>query len=1107
MPESGYMKQQLGTQDALISAITQGDSLVSFLIGSPLSTPDYPKGPGVPGVQGVLEIVAEHVRIAGLEAEYLKQIEGHNGAASYQQAFAFVLTWLGQDVVNKIVETAVLRARIESGAPSECIDLDSDVGGWYLPRGIRALGEIVAQNHKFLGPVLTTNFDPLAAIAIKSAGGEPLQTVLHADGSLGDHRTLSERHRHVIHLHGYWNKSDTLHTPDQLTVRRPMLKASLSRLLSERKLLVIGYGGWDDVFISALRELMADERTPLDVLWAFKEADTQTIYTKYESLLKEVEPARARGRFRMYSGIECNNFFQALASSLSKNYISTNIAQRTKSQAPVQQSPTLEFVSNTLKSLSNPLLINDSPHGIISELLSDSSGGPVASDIDQFEEWRPHSSPAHVHVRAVEQAQFLEALESDRVVFVTADWGLGKDGFITAAQCVEGSPLAGARIYRIDADGVNDRDGLLATATAQLGAPIQVFALAASKIDQVTLILDCIGTPSGAEEQRTWLKDLSEVVSALVDFLPKLRIILIGRRELPGHKYPSVHICPLDEADTRTYIENHAEGGPGLSTGDSFNVIFRMSRGVPMQLDRLLSELSVISIDDLLESEYFSNAHNVDEAAEPIPVALERALMQLVGSDLDHHRRSNYLLKVLSVLAYGEPLGNIKRFDPLRPFYPSQVRELRDLGLLESTPIITPAPTSITSTPARLTREAAPKILTIPPQVREYVMAKLTTDEVNDIVTRAAELTFGPDWRQGTIKLNSAAREHLQDHSRSGAGNPHLLVVHLLRHAIDCNDINFIKKAFKIGTSYCSSLKEHERFRDVVHAASELLTLAGDTPGDLLIAKLQKLYGQGLRMIDREEEAICELQKALEVLIKQDKLTAAEAYLSLALAYQSRGYLSEATRVAKETQRLLKPDDSRYLQATSIIIECDKSNKSDERLCRLEIKSRKSGSLVVANNISIDLAGKENNLEKKIYLYNRVISCESDPYNQMRAVVKKGEVLTVNSRLQELQVNEQRLLSRTYGYSFTQRLKTLFNNSHKILWDLLEIRNDRTGLFHLFRYSSLIWRLEGDSQREQQYAERLRGLVAGEYSSDSKLSDASEIIRYVKVRIRIISRS
>ena len=96
--------------------------------------------------------------------------------------------------------------------------MEADLDGWALTRGTEALGGLISKYpERFGGSLLTTNFDPLFEVAIRRVGGKLFRTILHSDGYLG--QTQGEG-CHVIHLHGYWYGSDTLHTIQQL---RPLL--------------------------------------------------------------------------------------------------------------------------------------------------------------------------------------------------------------------------------------------------------------------------------------------------------------------------------------------------------------------------------------------------------------------------------------------------------------------------------------------------------------------------------------------------------------------------------------------------------------------------------------------------------------------------------------------------------------------------------------------------------------------------------------------------------------------------------------------------------------------------------------------------------------------
>src|SRR5208282_2109427 len=166
-------------------------------------------------------------------------------------AFLFLQPRLGLSIANEIVRKALLCARLvdsKSGTPpsnaligtdEDCRLLEVD-SQWAINPGTDAIGRLVAHYPEPFGrSLLTTNFDPLLEVAIRKAGGQYFKTTLHADGDLSQTEAVG---CHVVHLHGSWCGSDTLHTTRQLQQSRPRLKASLAALLRDRLIVVSGYG-------------------------------------------------------------------------------------------------------------------------------------------------------------------------------------------------------------------------------------------------------------------------------------------------------------------------------------------------------------------------------------------------------------------------------------------------------------------------------------------------------------------------------------------------------------------------------------------------------------------------------------------------------------------------------------------------------------------------------------------------------------------------------------------------------------------------------------------------------------------------------------------------
>jgi hypothetical protein len=311
------MSIELHSKETLINAALMTKRPVAFLVGSPLSLKD---GTGVPGITAMLDLVRAEIRDRGpfALAQFESALSGKSGADEYQVAMKWLGANAGQDAVNEVIANAVLQARNPtSGAlPTGS---DGEPEDWSIPAGTNSLAELVTRGgDKFLGPILTTNFDPLISLGIRKWGGTPSRRVLTTDGTLIGPAEDEPGVSRVIHLHGFWRDSDTLHTQAQLTNPRPKLKASLQRLLvaQRRTLIVAAYGGWDDVFTRALIELMDDEQAQLDVIWCFHESDAGQVEQRYGKLLQAVNSAILLNRFRPVGGIDCHSIFTEILSTM-----------------------------------------------------------------------------------------------------------------------------------------------------------------------------------------------------------------------------------------------------------------------------------------------------------------------------------------------------------------------------------------------------------------------------------------------------------------------------------------------------------------------------------------------------------------------------------------------------------------------------------------------------------------------------------------------------------------------------------------------------------------------------------------------------------------------
>lgn len=313
----------------LIDRLLHAEQEVLFLVGAPMCTP-VGETPGVPGVPGVIQrIRAEFLPVDGEAAPRAERKatalaaldEALVGADNpYQTAFRFLIARRGLQSANRLITRAVLdagRTPVDEGLSDPVLDtLEYDPTAWHLPPAVRALGALVARYRQRFGrAVLTTNFDPLIEVAIRAAGGNAHSAVLIADGSLESTRGEGTL---VVHAHGYWHGADTLHTPAALEQERLALRRSLARLYERRLLVVMAYGGWDDVFTRTLAEVVGDQGAFTEVVWCFFEDDPADIVERCGHILEQLRPALMRQRATLVRGVDCHAVLPALVEALDR---------------------------------------------------------------------------------------------------------------------------------------------------------------------------------------------------------------------------------------------------------------------------------------------------------------------------------------------------------------------------------------------------------------------------------------------------------------------------------------------------------------------------------------------------------------------------------------------------------------------------------------------------------------------------------------------------------------------------------------------------------------------------------------------------------------------
>lgn len=1044
---------ELLDKSVLLSALKHSKKDIAILVGAPISAAETSGAPGVPNVSGMIEIIEDHLKQSSDELlnSYRLKVTNTDPIEKYQSSFKFVKNHLGQDEVNEVIVKATLKSVKEGSRSKSTSELNRDEEAWHLPTGTDFLTKCIVKSEKIRGPIITTNFDPLISIALKKNGANSHQTILPSDGDIKQHRTIDDKNVQIVHLHGYWADSETLHTPDQLARARPKLKSSLASIIKNKTLLVIAYGGWDDIFMDALTQLAVIDEEKIDILWAFYESNAEVIHNKYKKLLSTTEEANSKGRFRAFKGINCHDFFKDLYEQ---------ITQENKKNKKVQF-----FDENIDKEIiKNPKI----PH------------------------WRFHYEPAHDFIRETETFQLKEILKEHKVINISSEWGLAKLPFISSFIKNNLNKENSQKVYYVNLEGNSTRDDILSSAKTQLGVELSQLAVYEDE-NKSLIILDNIEIDISSEEQRTTPDIVMDLSMALTEFNDLLNIILISRKPILESPKATLTLDKLNDYDIKKYVENHSENKSKTCSSLFLDKVIQISNGIPMKIDKLLADLSIASFEEVIEHNNHPQPYDL-APSEPIPSAINKIISDISDSKNTDDQKTYKILKVLSVLSFGDTFTNLKKIYPTAPFTMGHFALLKSRDLIQSNEIYD---SELEHEPGSSKYDF--KVMSIPPAIRDFIFGRMKNEEVYDIINKAAECHFGPNWRIGRIKLSSST-EHLVKSGNKNIGSSQIIVIHLLRYALEKGDKNEIIRAVNVATAFSMTLDTYSRFKEVTHFSEEVFSLLKDYPEDIDLVNIKICYGKSLRMISEYEKARESLSKTLSSSTNISNINKGKIHINLAFIFDKLGDSEMALKSAREAMKFVGKKNSIYKSAETIIVNLSEENRL-QKLRRLESSARSKKYIVNANNIAIDISKEKISQEEKIGCYDRIINSDGDFYNKFRAIGKKWAEILESESQSNISSFEKSILYTSYLYSHSQRMSGIFADAHKAIWLHFKREKNFSGLVNLFKLSSLYWRISGEIKREKYYAVDLTKTIMSFLKDDGLTMEN----RYVKFRIEQIS--
>jgi tetratricopeptide (TPR) repeat protein len=393
-------------------------------------------------------------------------------------------------------------------------------------------------------------------------------------------------------------------------------------------------------------------------------------------------------------------------------------------------------------------------------------------------------------------------------------------------------------------------------------------------------------------------------------------------------------------------------------------------------------------------------------------------------------------------------------------------------ALVEATPITQAAP-ELRIGPQDKLRDGAGEVvflLKVPRQVRDYVNAVMSDAEREEVIHASMRLLFGQSWWK-TIKVRRAIQEAYASSSIAGPGNEHVVIRMLLSRALERGNKKKVLQYARMAVAYCAKLLDSDRFRDALIASEAVFRVLEDAGVSDEYIEVGYYYARSMRMIGSHAQAVSIFEKLL--LAPAGKVIdafKAEIMLNLALCYKGQDRQPDALALASQIQKLVEEDSAVWLQAETIKVESTITGGAKAaKLREIEASARSKGYNVAANNIAIDLAYACEDSEDALKWLDKVLRNHDDPYNRIRAIIERASILGKEARISELSREDYKLLSAAYTYCYVQRLGSLLDKCHRVLWGMCTRDKHFAGVLRLFRFSSFIWRLRGEDSREKTY--------------------------------------
>jgi len=266
---------------------------ITFVLGSAISRKI--NGSGVSDVAEIVSYLKNIIKDKNHIDKYNNFLAENDLNDEYKSLFEYVAITDGQNRINEIIRELVLS------------NIDKDTGRHKIPTPVSDFTNAIINNEFNVANIVTTNFDTLIEESFKENGVKTNSYTMVSDSHLPDGHNGD---MNIFHIHGKWDRNDSMHSHSQLNVGRKKLEGSLHELFLNTSVVIMAYGGWEDSFTRTLSQIVNHPNADYNIAWCFFQKANDAIEKSFGPWFEKLETARARGRIQFFKGIDCTNFFK-----------------------------------------------------------------------------------------------------------------------------------------------------------------------------------------------------------------------------------------------------------------------------------------------------------------------------------------------------------------------------------------------------------------------------------------------------------------------------------------------------------------------------------------------------------------------------------------------------------------------------------------------------------------------------------------------------------------------------------------------------------------------------------------------------------------------------